>query len=72
MHYFVMRRGDPPCRIGVAKDGELTYVYELGDELRLADYESAQAFQRAVEHANLHRYTNLQKCYEIVKVNGNA
>ena len=54
-HYIVLREGRgtvPNVRIGISRDGEPTYC-EPGDELRLADEASADAFIRLCRRDNL-------------------
>ena len=69
-HYFVARvRNDGGrLRIGVAKDGQPAYVTHPGDEIRLADLESAQRLIRLVRHVGLPG-GGFKDNYEAVEVN---
>ena len=69
-HWIVVRRckDGTSVRVGVAADGEVAYIHRHGDELRLADRESADAFRRVVRRAGQPVYANMTDEYDLVEI----
>ena len=75
MYWIVIRRhehDDSSVRVGVSRDGHMTYVSKLEDTLKLADRDSALAAVRLAEAANLKRYEEMCEHYDVVKVDAKS
>lgn len=71
MYWIVIRRhehDDSSVRIGVSRDGHITYTPNIERSLKLADRDSALAVARLAEAANLKRYEEMCEHYDVVKV----
>ena len=64
MNYYAVERaakreGASGTLIGISREGEVTYVWKRGDEVRFADERSANAFVRLCAASNLRQYDHM-------------